>query len=88
MRVPAADHASGALRPVYFVNGWFPRIEDADRAPAYAPADGGAGMTPLGYIPQVNHTFAYWDLNYGAARGSRARSPSRALTLAPRAQAW
>jgi hypothetical protein len=68
VRVPAADHAPGSMRPVYFVSGWFPRIVDAARAPAYAPEEGAAAMTPLGYIPQVNHTYAYWDLNYGALR--------------------
>jgi hypothetical protein len=73
VRVPAADHAPGSMRPVYFVSGWFPRIVDAARAPAYTPEEGDDAMTPLGYIPQVNHTYAYWDLNYGAL---------------PRCQAW
>ena len=54
------------MRPVHFVQGWFPRIVDGSRAPDYTPGDGASPMKPLGYIPQVNHTYAYWDLNYGA----------------------
>jgi len=64
VRVPAADHAPGSQRAVHFVNGFFPRIVDEQRAPAYHPAPDSEPMAPLGYIPQVAHTFAYWDLNY------------------------
>lgn len=67
VRVPAADHPPGSLRPVHFVNGFFPRLVDAGRSPGYAPSvDAPSASQPLGYIPQVAHTYAYWDLNYGA----------------------
>ena len=64
VRVPAADHAPGSMRPVYFVNGFYPRIVDGARAPAYAPRASETTMQPIGYIPEVSHTYAYWDLNY------------------------
>lgn len=89
VRVPAADWPEGSLRPVYFVSGWYPRIVSASRGPGYAPAGGQAVMEPLGAIPQVAHTYAYWDTNYGARsekRGGRGcgapqRSPDAPLAL-------
>ncbi len=79
--VPAKDHAPGSLRPVYYSHcaldfkpQWggtvSHRIVDAERAPAYDTAgkSGGIGdpeSVPLGYIPQVSHTYAYFDANYG-----------------------
>lgn len=79
--VPAKDHAPGSMRPVYYSHcaldfkpQWggtvSHRIVDAKRAPAYATAGkaGGKGdpeSLPLGYIPQVSHTYAYFDANYG-----------------------
>jgi hypothetical protein len=64
---------------------------DSERAPAYAPADGEDEMTPLGYIPQVNHTYAYWDLNYGMRWRLRWRLRCRVRVGhadTPHAQAW
>ena len=42
---PAADHAPGSMRPVYY------DTEDY-------PHDPSPGQKPIGYIPEVNHTFA------------------------------
>ncbi|GAX81201.1 hypothetical protein CEUSTIGMA_g8633.t1 [Chlamydomonas eustigma] len=64
VRVPAANHKPGSLRPIHFPNCEYPRIVDGTRAPAYAPTGNTPAMKPLGYIPQVDHTFAYWDMNY------------------------
>jgi len=72
--VPAMDHPKGAMRPVYYTaasigeiaafNAFsYPRIVAADRGPAYDTA--GKPSIPLGYIPQVAHTYAYFDGNYG-----------------------
>ena len=37
-----------------------------DRGAAYAPRPGADNLTvPLGYIPEVAHTFAYFDQDYG-----------------------
>lgn len=108
------------MRPVYSIASAYPRLVDANRAPAYAPVDGQVrrrpptprarpgrpkrarrspaqpprrpGLrsprpihatrpstnptptplpqkpsVPLGYIPEVRHTYAYWDLNYALA---------------------
>ena len=63
--VPAKDHEVGALRPVYVFSEAYPRMVDGDRAPAYAPLTGQAVSEPLGYIPEVEHTYAYFDGVYG-----------------------
>lgn len=75
--VPAKDHAPGSLRPVYYSHcaldfkpEWggtvSHRIVDGNRAPAYATGSSGDPLSiPLGHIPQVAHTYAYFDANYG-----------------------
>lgn len=73
--VPAKDHKPGSLRPVYystvaldFKKQWGSsishRIVAKDRGPNY-DVKGVAPSVPLGYIPQVEHTYAYFDANYG-----------------------
>ena len=75
--VPARDHPKGSMRPVY------PTAVALDEMPEYnafnqpqlvAPekSDGydfpGRPHTkPIGYIPEVEHTYAYIDGNYGVA---------------------
>ncbi|KAF0686239.1 Aste57867_21944 [Aphanomyces stellatus] len=64
VRVPAMDHAPGAKRAVFdFVSG-YPRLTTHERGNDYRPKEGEDLMTPLGYIPQVPHTYAYWDQDY------------------------
>ncbi|OQR87069.1 peptidase [Achlya hypogyna] len=65
IRVPAMDHAPGAMRDILNVNGGYPRIISKTRGPLYEPVHGQTLMTPLGTIPQVNHTYAYFDQDYG-----------------------
>ncbi|XPV75742.1 MAG: dipeptidase [Desulfovibrio sp.] len=73
--VPAMDHKKGSLRPVYYSScalGYMPewggsetqRLVTAERGPGY-DTRGAAKSVPLGYIPQVAHTYAYFDANYG-----------------------
>jgi len=73
--VPAADHAPGALRPVYYDDvsmGERPAFNDdpvrryvgTDRGLAYVDPSRPQSIA-LGYIPQVAHTYAYFDANYG-----------------------
>jgi dipeptidase len=73
--VPAMDHPAGALRPVFYESaamGYLPewggsqthRLVTDGRGPGYQNPDEPASV-PLGFIPQVSHTFAYIDANYG-----------------------
>eukprot|EP00963_Diacronema_lutheri_P004167 scaffold316_cov352-Pavlova_lutheri.AAC.31 len=64
VRVPAKDHEPGAMRPVYHILDGYPRLVDAERSPYYAPVNGQKPSTPLGYIPEVEHTYAYWEQDY------------------------
>jgi len=73
--VPAADHAPGSMRPVYFDStsiGELPeygsfvyrRYTGSDRGPGYIN-NKVPQSKPVGFIPQITHTFAYYDGNYG-----------------------
>ncbi len=73
--VPAMDHPPGALRPVYYAHcalGYIPqwgasesqRLVTGERGPGYNTF-GVPPSVPIGYIPQVAHTYAYFDANYG-----------------------
>ncbi|RHY27305.1 hypothetical protein DYB25_012901, partial [Aphanomyces astaci] len=42
-----------------------PRFVTTERGPGYLPLTNQTISTPLGYIPQVNSTYAYWDNSYG-----------------------
>jgi dipeptidase len=75
MYVPAADHEPGSMRPVYFDESsigelkqyesfGYRRYTGTSRGPDYVDPD--APQTePIGYIPQVPHTYGYFDGNYG-----------------------
>jgi len=66
--VPAKDHAPGEMRPVFPFGLYglsYPRIVSEDRAPGYAPLHGQEPTKPVGYIPEVEHTYAYFDGVYG-----------------------
>ncbi|MEW6364292.1 MAG: C69 family dipeptidase [Acidobacteriota bacterium] len=72
--VPAADHKPGEKRPVHYDASCYgampeygvglPRYVGTGRGPGYVnkslPPD-----TPIGYVDQVPHTYAYFDANYG-----------------------
>ena len=58
--VPAKDHKPGEMRPVFQFFEEYPRIVSAERAPAYAPLPG-QEPSIVGYIPEVEHTYAYFD---------------------------
>lgn len=72
--VPARDFPPGAMRPVYctaaamgefpeYNSFTYPRMVTLDRGSAYDTE--GPISVPLGHIPQVAHTYAYFDGNYG-----------------------
>jgi dipeptidase len=72
--VPAQDHEPGSLRPVYCTAvavGEFPQYNSfiyprivSSRAPAYNTKEYLPSI-PIGMIPQVPHTYAYFDGSYG-----------------------
>ncbi len=64
VRIPAQDYLSGTLRPVYGDNCLYPRIATEDKDSPYY-TNKYKPTKPLGYIPQVSHTYAYFDGNYG-----------------------
>ena len=65
VRVPSMDWPEGSKRPVYPVRNGYPRIVSASRGGEYAPRKNQVETEPLGFIPQVSHTYAYWDQDYG-----------------------
>lgn len=72
VKIPAADYAAGATRPVWASPEDYPRYVGKTRgASAYFTENCQAGpkncaeFEPIGYIPQVNHTFAYFEETYG-----------------------
>lgn len=73
--VPAMDHPKGAKRPVYYAQyaldfdpKWGAtiahRLACKGRGPVYDRTDVPASV-PIGYIPEVPHTYAYFDGSYG-----------------------
>jgi dipeptidase len=67
--IAAADYAVGSLRPIYFANEAYPR-HVGGLSPAYSPdyPGGAAGYKltkPIGFIPQVLHTYSYFEATYG-----------------------
>lgn len=73
--VPAADYPDGAMRPVYYDTaslGHNPRYNATElrryvgisRGPGYNTEDY-LESRPLGEIPQVRHTYTYFDHSYG-----------------------
>jgi len=73
--VPAADYPPGAMRPVYYDpaslgnrsqynSSVLRRYVGTHRGPVYVDYDHPQSI-PLGYIPQVEHTYAYMDGSYG-----------------------
>ncbi|MDR3050074.1 MAG: C69 family dipeptidase [Elusimicrobiota bacterium] len=73
--VPAKDWGAGSMRTIYasaassnditeFNAFLIPRMSDKNRAAAYDHI-GVKRTKPIGYIPQVSHTYAYLDANYG-----------------------
>ena len=74
IRIPARDYSVGSERPVFASPESYPRYVGYDRnASEYYPenclpgsSSGCNAFKPMGYIPQVSHTFAYYETTYGA----------------------
>mmetsp|Transcript_68111 Transcript_68111/g.134414 ORF Transcript_68111/g.134414 Transcript_68111/m.134414 type:complete len:606 (+) Transcript_68111:101-1918(+) len=63
--IPAADYSPGSWRPIYWDKEDYPRFVGHDRGSCYTPAPGEKPSEPIGVIPQVNHTYAYYEAQYG-----------------------
>ncbi|EOD39172.1 hypothetical protein EMIHUDRAFT_223642 [Emiliania huxleyi CCMP1516] len=65
--VPAMDHAPGATRPIYYDTEDFPRFVGDRGVEAYLQKNnpGFNASVPIGHIPQVEHTFGYFEATYG-----------------------
>jgi dipeptidase len=65
--VPAADHKENSKRPIYPRSGngtKYPRFNGSSLGPNYnIPSL--KKSTPIGYIDQVSHTYAYFDAAFG-----------------------
>ena len=61
--VPSRMHNTTDLHPVRGIHHQFPR-EFSDRATVYYPPTGTTFDKPLGYIPEVNQTYAVWESVY------------------------
>ncbi|EQC37161.1 hypothetical protein SDRG_05387 [Saprolegnia diclina VS20] len=65
VRVPAMEHADGASRGVFASSRpGYPRFVTNDRGLHYSPVDGQILTTPVGAVPHVNKTYAYFDIDY------------------------
>ena len=71
--IPASDWPADAQRPIFFSPESFPRFVGPDRAStpvdAYAVGHGDNGpvaFEPICHIPQVSHTYQYFEETYGA----------------------
>lgn len=66
VRVPSINHLKGSKRAVYNFRSGYPRIVSRERGDHYAPKDASQNVSePMGYIAQINHTYAYFDQDYG-----------------------
>jgi len=69
VKVASRDHPAGALRPVWSSPESYPRYSGHIRGiPAYYPRPelNQTEWKPLGHIPEVGHTFGYFEQTYGA----------------------
>merc|ERR1719230_609268 len=66
VRVPRKQWPAGSQRALYQWRVSYPRVvSSALPADDYHPVGDQVQDAPLGYIPQVKETWAYWDTDYG-----------------------
>lgn len=63
--IPAADHKSGDMRPIYWDTEEYPRFVGNHRGPCYTAKPGQTPSKAIGYIPEVEHTYGYYEGTYG-----------------------
>jgi|AntAceMinimDraft_5_1070358.scaffolds.fasta_scaffold32439_2 dipeptidase len=71
VRIPARDWPAGSTRPIWPNPESYPRFVGGGSAvgnrgaPSYDPKPGQLPSVPLGFVDQVNHTYAYFEQTYG-----------------------
>ncbi|CAE7749526.1 pipD [Symbiodinium sp. CCMP2592] len=71
VRVPRQKWPKGSTRKLFEWHIPYPRMVTSSLGPAYEPVDGqeetcsNHEFVPIGEIPQVEETWAYWDTEYG-----------------------
>jgi dipeptidase len=67
IRVPAQNHGPTATRPIFYDVEDFPRYVGTERGdiPQYAPLPNQTAYKAIGSIPELAHTFAYYEATYG-----------------------
>ncbi|EKX54792.1 hypothetical protein GUITHDRAFT_159096 [Guillardia theta CCMP2712] len=66
VRIAAADHEPNSLRDIFFAYEEYPRYIGYSRnVSEYFPSKDQTPFAPIGRIPQVPHTFAYFEETYG-----------------------
>mmetsp|Transcript_32418 Transcript_32418/g.75317 ORF Transcript_32418/g.75317 Transcript_32418/m.75317 type:complete len:597 (-) Transcript_32418:156-1946(-) len=64
--IPRAEYPAGSQRPIYYDTEDYPRHVGHGRGPCYEPQPGQKPYQPIGYIPQVGQTYAYYEATYGS----------------------
>jgi len=64
-RVPHQKWPAGSVRHLYDWADGYPRVVSSSLGPEYAPVGQQKEFVPLAHIPQVEETYAYWDMDYG-----------------------
>ena len=62
--VPANNNPA-EMRKVFAEHYRYPRIVTDDRGPGYKPKPGQQETVPIGFVPQLGYTYAYFDGNFG-----------------------
>eukprot|EP00457_Paulinella_chromatophora_P003840 gb/GEZN01003848.1/.p1 GENE.gb/GEZN01003848.1/~~gb/GEZN01003848.1/.p1 ORF type:complete len:646 (-),score=83.10 gb/GEZN01003848.1/:102-2039(-) len=63
--IPAMDWPPGSKRAIYYPNNGYPKLVTMQRGPHFMPKEGERLSMPIGYIPQVAHTYGFWANRYG-----------------------
>ena len=63
--VPSMDHPEGSVRPVFdAAQSLYPRVVSDVRSETYKPVNGHELSVPVGFVPEVEHTYALWENYY------------------------
>lgn len=63
--VPPRNHSEGTHKPIYWATEDFPRFIGTDRGDCYLPQEGETPYEPIGTVPEVVHTYGYFEATFG-----------------------